>query len=494
MRRRNVIVNAVLVVAIVVVATVAYLTVHKSTKAQAATRTTTVRRGDVIATVAASGNVTSAVNTSLSFSDCTGTLTKVLVEPGQKVRSGQKLASVDSTDAATADKNALSSLKAATTSASQALSAATTSLDNAVSSYNLDLSQADSNIATAQDTVDSDETLVGNAKSALDTAQDGTDTQKISSAQSAYDNAEKQLTQDRAAVKNLEQQRAKTTLNDQSQINSARTALTSTRSSSSQANTAVSTARTTLSAARTTLASCTLTAPKAGTVTAVNASVGETPSGSTGSSSTGSSSTGASSTGSSATGSSGTSSSSTTGSSSSAFITLVDMDDLVIDTSISEADVASVKVGQSASVVFSALTSPAHRSGTTVTGKVTAIDPTSTVTSSVVTYGATVTLSSPPAGLRLGQTGTVTVTTAHKTNVLYISTTAITTTGVGKTVTLSSGNATHAVRITTGVAGDATTEVTSGLTAGQTIVLPSTTSASTTNGGIPGTGGFGGTR
>ena len=36
--------------------------------------------------------------------------------------------------------------------------------------------------------------------------------------------------------------------------------------------------------------------------------------------------------------------------------------------------------------------------------------------------------------MRLGQTGTVTVTTANKANVLYVSTTAITTTGVGKTV------------------------------------------------------------
>jgi multidrug efflux pump subunit AcrA (membrane-fusion protein) len=125
---------------------------------------------------------------------------------------------------------------------------------------------------------------------------------------------------------------------------------------------------------------------------------------------------------------------------------------------------------------------------------VTSIDPTSTVTSSVVTYGATITLTKPPAALRLGQTGTVTVTTANKANVLYVSTTAITTTGVGKSVTVQSGKSTRTVTITTGVAGDSTTQVTSGLTAGQTVVLPTTTTTSTTNGGIPGGGGFGGTR
>ena len=48
--------------------------------------------------------------------------------------------------------------------------------------------------------------------------------------------------------------------------------------------------------------------------------------------------------------------------------------------------------------MFSALTSATNPSGTTLVGKVTAIDPTSTVTSSVVTYGATITLTKPPAG------------------------------------------------------------------------------------------------
>jgi membrane fusion protein, macrolide-specific efflux system len=168
---------------------------------------------------------------------------------------------------------------------------------------------------------------------------------------------------------------------------------------------------------------------------------------------------------------------------------MVNMSDLVIDTSFSEADIASVKVGQSASIVFSALTSATNPGGTTLAGKVTAIDPTSTVTSSVVTYGATITLTKPPAAIRLGQTGTVTVTTANKANVLYVSTTAITTTGVSKTVQVQTGNTTRAVVVKTGVAGDTNTEVTSGLTLGQTVVLPTTTTTSTTNGG-----GFGGTR
>ena len=122
MRHRNLVVNAVLAVPPWSSASIAYFTVHKGTKAAATRTTTTVRRGTVTATVAASGNVTSAVNTSLTFSDCTGTLTSVLVKPGQKVKTGQKLASVDPTTAITAYKNAVTALKAAKTSAATAMS------------------------------------------------------------------------------------------------------------------------------------------------------------------------------------------------------------------------------------------------------------------------------------------------------------------------------------------------------------------------------------
>jgi multidrug resistance efflux pump len=70
----------------------------------------------------------------LNFSDCTGTLTKVLVKPGQKVRYGQQLASVDTTTAATAYKNALSTLKGAKTSAANVISSAKTAVSNAARS------------------------------------------------------------------------------------------------------------------------------------------------------------------------------------------------------------------------------------------------------------------------------------------------------------------------------------------------------------------------
>ena len=92
------------------------------------------------------------------------------------------------------------------------------------------------------------------------------------------------------------------------------------------------------------------------------------------------------------TGSTGSSSSS----SSSGFITISEISGLEVTAGFSESDVADVKVGQTAAVTFSALTD------TTVAGKVTAIDSTSTVTSNVVTYNVTIALDNPPATVKSG--------------------------------------------------------------------------------------------
>jgi multidrug efflux pump subunit AcrA (membrane-fusion protein) len=167
---------------------------------------------------------------------------------------------------------------------------------------------------------------------------------------------------------------------------------------------------------------------------------------------------------------------------------MVDMAQLRIVCDFTESDVSSVKVGQSAAVVFPAVTSAADPAGLIVTGTVSEIDLTSTVSSNVVSYGATITLHDVPGNVKLGQTGNVTVTTASKPNVLYVPTTALSTVAGTTTVTVQNGKTTKTVPVTTGVAGNSSTEITSGLSQGQTIVLPTTTT-STVSSGIPGAGG-----
>jgi macrolide-specific efflux system membrane fusion protein len=252
-----------------------------------------------------------------------------------------------------------------------------------------------------------------------------------------------------------------------------------------QAKLSASQARTTYNHAKANLAQATLTAPISGLVIAVNGEVG----GSAGGTGSSSSSSGASGSGGSATGSS--SGSSGSGSSSgSAFVTIADISSYVVTTNIAEADIAKVTVGQAATITFPALT------GTTATAKVTAISPTATTSNSVVTYATTITLDKIPAGLRLGQTAEVAITIASSApDALYVPAAAITTANGTSTVKVvdAKTDKTVVTDVTLGVVGDDGTEIKTGLTAGETIVI-GTVAPTTTTGTNTGTGTRTGTR
>jgi macrolide-specific efflux system membrane fusion protein len=243
-----------------------------------------------------------------------------------------------------------------------------------------------------------------------------------------------------------------------------------------------------------------LTAPFSGTVVSVNGTVGGSSSGtaSSGSSSTSSGSQGSSGSGSSGSGSSGssgssTSTSSSSGSSGTGFIELADPSKLKVTGEFTESDAIKLKIGQSATVTFDAL------SGVTATGKVSGIDMSPTTNNNVVQYGATITLSEQPGSIRLGQTTTVQVTTSTAQNVLYVPTAAVKTAGGQSTVTVQQGSTQVAKRVQIGVQGDQGTEIKSGLNEGDQVVI-STTPASGSGssqtrpggGGLGGGGGFGG--
>jgi hypothetical protein len=155
------------------------------------------------------------------------------------------------------------------------------------------------------------------------------------------------------------------------------------------------------------------------------------------------------------------------------------MTKLVLPGSVTESDIGGIHVGEGAAVLFAALTDANDPNGTTVNGTVTEVDLEATTSSGVVSYGLTISLTSPPSDLRLGQSGSATITTASKANVLMVTSNAITTVGPLKTVTVAQGSGTQIVRVTTGLTGNGETEIDSGLTAGETLVLPSTTSTST---------------
>ena len=227
------------------------------------------------------------------------------------------------------------------------------------------------------------------------------------------------------------------------------------------------------------LSGTTLTASITGTVTAVNGTVGETASGSSSSSASGSSS-------SSSSASSASSSSASSSSSSSGFVTIDNLKNLEVVAGFAEADATKIAVGQPATVTLAALPS------TEVAGVVTAISPTSVVTSNVVTYDETISLKNAPATVLDGMTADVSVVVATAADVLEVPSAAVTTTGLASTVTVLKNGKQVTTRVTVGLVGSSTTQILSGVTAGEKLVEPTATISSGTTGTSSPTRGFGG--
>ena len=213
-----------------------------------------------------------------------------------------------------------------------------------------------------------------------------------------------------------------------------------------------------------------LKAGMAGTVTALNGTIGGSSSGS--SSSSGSNGNGNSNSG-----------------SGSAFIVISDMARLQVSASVPESDATRLKLQQAAQVTWNALPD------TSVEGVVSSISPTSTTSGGVTSYPIVVSLTSVPAGAKLGQSVSLTVVVAQADNVLYVPAAAVKTTGTNRSVTVvTSTGAQQARPVEVGIEGDTYIEIKSGLQLGERVVIATVTTGTTNQfpgGTFPG-GGFGG--
>ncbi|WP_329086821.1 efflux RND transporter periplasmic adaptor subunit [Streptosporangium sp. NBC_01469] len=235
------------------------------------------------------------------------------------------------------------------------------------------------------------------------------------------------------------------------------------------------TARNTYRSAKRAVDGTVIKAPFAGTVTAVNGTVGG---------SSGAASKTATNANNSA-GSGNAANSNGAANASGGFIDLADARRLELVGTFTETDVTRLKVGQTASIGFDALT------GVTASGKVTQIQPTATTSNNVVQYPVTISFTEVPKEVRLGQTATVGVVVQRAENVLAVSSTVISTAGGRSTVTVLRDGRQLPVQVEAGIKGDALTEIRSGLTEGDQVVRPVPTET-TQQGGFPGLGGGGG--
>lgn len=151
-----------------------------------------------------------------------------------------------------------------------------------------------------------------------------------------------------------------------------------------------------------------------------------------------------------------------------AAIVLQDVNSLHLEANISEANIASVKIGQPVDLTFDAL--GADR---TFRGVVQLIDPASTVVSGVVNYKVTASVDNLPE-IKPGMTANMTVSVGNKDNVLAISSRAVISRDGKKYVRLISDSKKKTyseVEVETGMEADGgLVEITSGLTEGQEIV------------------------
>lgn len=147
------------------------------------------------------------------------------------------------------------------------------------------------------------------------------------------------------------------------------------------------------------------------------------------------------------------------------FIVLGDVNDTEVSAQFSEADVAHLAVGQSATITLPNRTDP-------YPGKVAQISPAGTVSGRLVRYGVLIAFDAVPTDLLFGQSASVAVTTAAAANVLYVPSSAVSAIqGSAAMVSVRSGGHDARRSVTIGLRGDRYTEIKDGLAQGDQVVL-----------------------
>ena len=535
---RVLVINSILVLAIIGGGFWGYSSLHPKA-APVALQTTTVTRGDVQATVSASGKVISPGDIGLAPL-VAGTLKRLNVKVGQHVSAGSVLAELDTTTLRTAQAQSLTALisaKAAVASASTQLTQAQTALDTANQNLTNQQIAVAQNAVTYQASVDAakktlDDTTTNQAFS-VKTYQQSVDTAKntLAAAQLSYDNylglygpsgitvpwcstiqtinanctqlisyyqalnnakigvdsaiqnQTASLLKDSQALANLQTAYSTALINQKNNLAKDQDSITSFKNAVTSAQAALDNLKLSQNIGSTdpTTAQLQLQIAQANYDQAVKNLEGATitapVSGDVASISTA------------VGGNVGTAfTQATNTTTATGFIVLTNTTALRVTASFSEADAAKIATGQDAAFTFDAL------AGTSATGKVLQVDLLPTTTGGVTSYGATFTVDGKVPGLKVGMTATATVSTGFAGSVIQVSAQAVTTRGSGSFVNVVTTKAGKQVITPTpvivGLKGDSSDEIQSGLKVGDKVALPTIRATTAANGfavgGIPG--------
>ncbi|MFH1207774.1 MAG: efflux RND transporter periplasmic adaptor subunit [Patescibacteria group bacterium] len=445
---------SIIIIALIGTGAFLYYRHKKASSATVTYQTAEAAKGTLVSTVTGTGNITvsSSANVSPSIS---GTVTGLKVAVGDQVKSGQTLFTIINDDLDVTVSKAYTSLLQSQQKLSQAQSDLTTSKQDyekvkktAVTQAQLTYDQAVQALAQAKVQLSQDQATLDKYETDSDAHSD----YEISL-------AEKKVTVDYSTIKLKE-----------SDVTSTQTDLTKAKAGTSDnitsAKSKVDTATINVQAAENDVASAkldyenqqktaserTVTAPISGTVTAINVkNNGELSSSSTGNGS------------------------SATNSGSSAIV-IQDLTSLKAVVSINEVDIASVKVGQKTSMTFDAV------SDLTQTGSVEVVDTAGTSTQGVVTYSATIGFDSLDSKVKPEMSVNATITTDVKQDVLMVSSSAIKTSGTTHYVQILKDGSPIQQTVEIGSTSDTQTEITSGLSEGDSVITQTiTTGSSSTN-------------
>lgn len=441
------------------VAVFAIASIGSAASGSAATQqTATVSRGVVQSTVSGSGNLEAAKQVELNFG-ASGEVTAIDVKAGQHVSKGQVLARIDS-----------SSAEASLAAAEAQLSEAEESLEGAVEASwnsstaagtNLLVSYEEGSTAAAGEVTTGTEAPAAGTEAPATEAPTGKSGGESKSASVGETNSPQGSETAPAASGSPGAASASPGAESSSGGAGASSSSSSSGVSAATAEARLREAELAVKSAQQEVRETTLRAPIAGTVASVSGAVGETIS--DGSSGASEPSASGSATGAEGAGGSG-------GSSESAFIVLSQLGTMKMQVSFSESDVNKLKVGQPATVTIGSMEEAE------LAGRVTNVDllP-SEGGSGVVEYPATILLTQSEEGLRAGMSATAEVVVEQVENAISVPSEAISSLGPRKTVTVREANGKQTQRtVTTGLVGDETTQVLSGVKPGETLVLPET--------------------
>jgi multidrug efflux pump subunit AcrA (membrane-fusion protein) len=416
------------------------------------TRTAKAAEGVVQSTVSGSGNLQAASQLNLGFKTG-GTVTNIYMTQGRQVTQGQLLATLDPQSAEMTLEQAKASLQSAeanlakeeetngeTTSAGQSSGAGAGNSSNASTASVPPASTTTPAPATTTPTT----TSTSGHTTTTSPVREPKETKSSSSSAATVSPAtrEANLASARAAVKS-----------DKLTVQSDEEAVQNTK----------------------------LYAPEDGTIVSLSGQVGEvvSPSGTTkastssssssgsGAAATGGASTAARSAASSSSSTGASSSSGSSGSSGSTFAVLSDLSSMQLVVPLSESEIGNVKDGQTATVTVEAL------NGAKLAAHVRAVAILSTSSSGAVSYDVTFQLDQMEPGLKPGMSATAEVVVKQAEGV-NVPTSAIS----AASVTVERSGKQMRQRVTTGLAGNTSTIVLSGLKAGETVVLPAASSTS----------------